>query len=190
MLVRLLAAAVAACLVVPSIADACDNAVQWTTDDYVRVVVRAEKFLEVGHYVRARKALGRMQLPTPMLRERAANIRAVIALRIGDPKLDADALVAHFKLRTEAKKTASDVRHRAWFAEALVAANRPDEGRPILADLAARDLMPDAYGYFALAKLSTGAERYDFYKACRTRAAIKEMCELPVEVRKVAQARR
>ena len=186
MLVRVLAAAVAACLVVPSTGDACDNAVAWTTDDYVRVVVRAEKFLEVGHYKRARRALGRMQLPTPALRERAKNIRAVIALRIGDPKLEPVALVAHFKARSDGK----DVRYRAWHAEALVAANKPDEARTILADLAARDLIPDAYGYFALAKLSTGIERYEYYKACRTRAAVKEMCELPVEVKKGAQARR
>ena len=46
----------------PATANACDNAVEWTTDDYVRVVIKAEKFLEQGQYGRAKKTLGRMKL--------------------------------------------------------------------------------------------------------------------------------
>lgn len=62
MLVRLTAAAVAACLVVPSpAAEACDNAVEWTTDDYVRVLVRAEKQLDAGHYRRAGRGTERYE---------------------------------------------------------------------------------------------------------------------------------
>jgi hypothetical protein len=192
MRVQLTAAAVAACLVVASpAAEACLNEVRWTTDDYVRVLVRAEKQLDAGSYARARKTLGAVAFPTAALRQRAQNIRAIVSLRIGDKKLDKDALVAHFKARTEAKETQKDVRNRAWLAEAYIAAGKPDEARPILVDLHTRDLMPDAYAYHALAKLSSGAERYEYYKACRTRAQNKDLCELPARVEKTSvQAQR
>lgn len=146
MRVQLTAAAVAACLVVASpAAEACLNEVRWTTDDFVRVLVRAEKQLDAGQYARAKKALGAVAFPTAELRQRAQNTRAILSLRIGDKKLDKDALVAHFKARTEAKETQKDVRNRAWLAEAYIAAGKPDEARPILVDLHTRDLMPDAY---------------------------------------------
>ena len=192
MLVQLTAAAVAVCLVVTSpAADACHNEVQWTTNDYVRVLVRAEKQLDAGQYMRAKKTLGAIKFPTAALRERRMNILAILSLRSGDSKLDKDTLVSHFKARTEAKETQKDVRNRAWLAEAYILAGKPDEAMPILVDLHKRDLMPDAYAYHALAKLSSGTERYEHYKACRTRAANKDICELPAKVEKTSvQARR
>jgi hypothetical protein len=131
-----------------------------------------------------------MSFPTPGLRDRVKNIRAVLALRMRDAKHDKDALIAHFKARVEAKGTEKDVRYRAWLAEAYVAAGKTDEARPILADLHARDLMPDAYAYYTFATLSSGTERYEYYKACRTRTENKNLCDLPTEVKKSAQARR
>ena len=182
MLVQLTAAAVAACLVVASpVAEACFNEVRWTKDDYVRMLVRAERQLEAGQYGRARRTLGNIKFPAALV-EREMNIRVVLSLRSGDPKLDADTLVSHFKARTEAKKTQKDVRNRAWLAEAYIAAGKPDEARPILVDLHKRDLMPDAYAYHALAKISSGRERYFYYKACQTRAEDKDICELPAKV--------
>jgi hypothetical protein len=172
-------------------AEACHNAVEWTTDDYVRVLVRAEKQLDAGKYGQAKRTLGRTSFPTTALKQRAKNLQMILALRIGDKKVDKDALAAHFKARTEAKDGAKDVRNRAWLAEAYIAAGKPDEARPILVDLHTRDLMPDAYGYHALAKLSSGTERYEYYKACRTRAENKDICELPAEVKTGSvQARR
>jgi hypothetical protein len=192
MRVQLTAAAVAACLVVSSpAAEACDNAVQLTTDDYIRVLVRAEKQLEAGQYASARRTLGTIRFPTAALREREMNILAIVSLRSGDPKLDGDTLVSHFKARTEAKETRKDVRNRAWLAEAYIAAGKPDEARLIFVDLHKRDLMPDAYAYHALAKISSGTERYEYYKACRTRAQNKGICELPAQVKQTsAQAQR
>lgn len=192
MLVQLTAAAVAACLVVASpAAEACLNEVQWTTNDYVRVLVRAEKQLDAGQYARARRTLRAVKFPTAALREREMNILAILSLRSGTPKLNKDTLVSHFKARTEAKETHKDVRNRAWLAEAYIAAGKPDEARPILVDLHTRDLMPDAYAYHALAKLSSGTERYEYYKACRTRAKDKDICELPAAVQQAsAQAQR
>lgn len=184
MLVQLTAAAIAACLVVTSpAAEACNNAVQWTTNDYVRVLVQAETELDAGQYADVRQTLGAIQFPTEALRDREMNILAILSLRSGDPKLDEHTLVSHFKARTEAKQTRKDVRNRAWLAEAYIAAGKPDEARPILVDLHKRDLMPDAYAYHALAKISSGTERYEYYKACRTRAENKDICELPAQVK-------
>jgi hypothetical protein len=187
MLVRLVAAAVAACTVLPSLsAEACENGVSWTTDDYVDKLVRVEKLIESGQYTRAKRSLGAVSwYPTAALQQRAKNLQMLLALRMGNSKLSKEAVVAHFKARTEAKATAKDVRNQAWLAEAYVAAGKPDEARPLLVDLHTRDLMPDAHGYHALAIVSTGTERYDYYKACRTRAANKNICELPT-----VQARR
>jgi predicted Zn-dependent protease len=191
MLVRIMAAAIAACIVVPSpAAEACHNAVEWTTDDYVRVLVRAEKLIESGQYARAKRTLGRISFSTPALKQRAKNVHMILALRIRDGKLNKESLVTHFKARTADKATSKDVRYHAWLAEALVAAGRPDEARPILVDLHTRDLMPDAYAYHNLARLSSGTERYEYYKACRTRTENKNLCELPAEVKSSVQARR
>ena len=172
----------------PSVADACENGVEWTTNDYVRVLVKAEKFLEQGQYGRAKKTLGRMQFPTEALQVRAADVRAVIKLRIPSAKNDLESATAHFKARTESKTGAKDVRFRAWLAEAHVAAGNKEAALEILVDLEQRDLMPDAHAYLALAKLKTGPERLAAWKACRTRAKNKNLCELPTAV--TTQARK
>lgn len=166
---------------------ACLNGVEWTTNDYVRVVVRAEKQLDAGEYGAAKRTLGRMRFPTAALQERADDVRLVIKLRAGT---DRDAVAKQLKARSEAK--AKDVRFRAWYAEALVATGQKDEARTILDELRTKDLMPDAYAYLALATLSTGNERYELWKACRTRAKNKDICELPAEVKTspAAQAKR
>jgi hypothetical protein len=157
-------------------ASACDNGVQWTVDDYVPLVVRAEKAIEAGRYSQARQLVSRW-MPS-QLDARVANIKMVIALRFGDGKITGDKLVAHFKARSEAKD-GKDVRLRAYLAEAYIKAGKPDDARAILVELQQKDLMPDAYAYLALATLSSGSERYEYWKACRTRAAAKEICELP-----------
>jgi thioredoxin-like negative regulator of GroEL len=198
MLVQLTAAAVAVYLVVTSpAAEACDNAVravravQWKTNEYDFVLVHAEKQLDAGQYAHAWRTLIGITFPTAALREREMNIIAILLLRSGNPPLDADTLVSHFKARTEAKKTQKDVRNRAWLAEAYILAGKPDEARTILVDLHKRDLMPDAYAYHALAKLSSGTERDEYYKACRTRAENKDLCELPAKVEQTSvQAQR
>lgn len=179
MLIKLTAVAIAATLVVPAPANACIHAIEVQTVDYASIVVRAETLLDSGKYGEAKRVIGTRTYPTSALQARAENVRAILALRMKDPKRKPDKLVAHFKTAAEAKK--KDVRYRAWLAEALIAAGDADEGRTILADLHSRDLMPDAYGYLALAKLSSGTERYDYYNACRTRATNKNICELPAK---------
>jgi len=115
------------------------------------------------------------------LRTRIADLKAIIEIRVHDPRKDLSKSIAHIEARDDAADH-KDIKLYAWRAEAYVAIDKRDEAKAILDDLHARDLMPDAYGYLALAKLTTGATRLEMWKACRTRAADKDMCELPKEV--------
>ena len=59
---------------------ACLNGVEWTTNDYVGVVVKAEKQLDAGNFNAAKKTLGRMKFPTAVLQWRADDVKPVIQL--------------------------------------------------------------------------------------------------------------
>ena len=164
----------------PSRAHACFNEVARTVEDDVRLVQRAEKLLESGMYHKAGKTLKGWNFSNARLRERTANVRAVVALRMRT-KDDVTWVVDQFKARTESKDGAKDLRFRALLAEAYFATGKTDEARTILDDLNKRDLMPDEYAIATLAKLSKGTERYELWKACRTKAKNKDVCELPAE---------
>lgn len=194
-MIRILLLAAATAVATPTIAAACANEVEWTVNDYVRLVVKAERQVEDGSFTAAKRTLGRMRFPTAALQERAADLKAIIALRTSKDTKQLERARDRFKARSESKEKAKDLRFRAWYAEALLALGADDEARTILVELKERDLMPDAYAYHALARLSTGMDRYELYKACRTRAKNKAMCELPAEVKTAAakpaaQARR
>lgn len=180
--------ALTAAIATPTIADACHNAVEWTTNDYARVVMKAEKQVEEGNFGTAKRTLGRMRFPTAALQERVKDLKAIIALRTTKETKDLESARERFKARMASKEKSSDLRFKAWFAEAQLALGAKDEARVVLVELEEKDLMPDAYAYLALAKLSSGTERYELYKACRTRAKNKEMCELPAELKTSAKA--
>jgi hypothetical protein len=165
--------AIAAALIAPSIAQACMNATEATLNDYVRVLVKAEKSLDAGRFADAKRALDQ-RFPRS-LNDRALDARAVLAIRTNDTK-QLESAARRFKAKAESNK---DVRFKAWLAEAQLALGQTDEARAGLIALKEADLMPDAFAYRALAMLSTGAERYELYKACRTRAKNKDICELP-----------
>ena len=181
-MLRTLLFVAAALLARPSLADACGNGVEIETVDHAALVARAEKQLEAGQFAKAKKALGGHRMPTAALQQRADDISAVVKLRISKKPADLEAAAKYFKARSESKSGASDVRFRAWLGEALLALGKKDDARKLLVALHEQDLVPDAFAYRALAQLSSGTERYNFWKACRTRAKNKEMCELPAEV--------
>lgn len=167
------AAALVASLYAP-IASACLNGTEWTLNDYVRVVVKAEKAMDDGRFGDAKRAL-RMQFPAS-LRDRVDDLKAVLALRTTTDAKQLESAAARFKAKAEKTK---DVRFKAWLAETQLALGQKDEARAALVALKEQDLMPDAYAFRALAVLSSGTERYELYKACRTRAKNKDICELP-----------
>lgn len=165
----------------PTPAEACMNEVERTLEDDVRLVQRAEKLLESGAFYKASKVLKGWRFKDARLRERTADVRAVVALRLRTSKDDLGWVVEHFEARTGSKAGAKDVRLRAMLAEAYFATGKADDARTILADLLKRDLMPDEFAYATLAKLSSGTERYELWKTCRTKAKDKHVCELPAE---------
>jgi len=153
----------------------------------VRTLAKAEEAIEAGKLAEAKRIL-RATFPGE-LTYRADNLKVVVALRSGDKKVDTDAAIERFKAATEAESTKNDVHYRAWLAEAYIRAGKPDDARPILLDLHTRDVMPDAYGYRALAELSSETERAEYTEACLKRAPNKTICALP-GAKKSAQARR
>ena len=187
-MVKTLLLAMAAAVATPTIADACHNAVEWTTNDYARVVMKAEKQVDEGNFGTAKRTLGKMKFPTAALQERVKDLKAIIALRTTNEPKELERARERFELRSESKEKGSDLRFKAWLAETQLALGAKDEARVILVELKEKDLMPDAYAYLALAKLSSGTERYELYKACRTRAKNKAICELPAEVKTIAKA--
>jgi pentatricopeptide repeat protein len=169
----------------PASSDACGNAVAWTTNDYVAVLLKAEKLLDDGQPGLALEALLNVKFTgdraqRAQLQPRTKDVRALIQLRMMN---DFEAALPHFKARTE--QNPKSVHHRAWLAEAYVAAGKVELAREILDDLVKRDVMPDAHAYLALAKITRGPERLAAWKACRVRASVKAICELPA-----TQARR
>src|SRR5690349_14681163 len=134
-------AAVAAALIAPSIASACLNGVEWTVDDYVRILVKAEKALEDGRFGDA-KRLMRSYFPRE-LRERASDVKAVLTLRTSTDTKMLEAAAARFQAKADGK----DVRFKAWLAETQLALGQKDEARATLVALKEQDLMPDAYAF-------------------------------------------
>jgi hypothetical protein len=180
MVKAVLALAAVVTLAIPATSHACANGVAWTVDDDVRLVRRAETQFEDGRFASALKTLRGLRFSGGRLRERALDITAMSRIRMGD--------VAGYKEsieRLEARDAAAehkDIKLYAWRAEAYVAINKREQAKAILDDLLARDLIPDAYGYLALAKLTSGSTRLEMWKQCRTRAKDKDICELPKEV--------
>jgi hypothetical protein len=167
--------AVTAALVAPSIAQACLNEVERTVSDYVKILAKAEKDLAEGRFADARTALRRNRFPK-QLQDRAGDVKAVLAIRTNPAKGELESAAARFK---EKAANSTDVRFKAWHAEAQIALGQNDDARATLVALKEADLMPDAFAIRALAVISTGTERYELYKACRTRAKNKDICELP-----------
>lgn len=166
--------AVTAALVAPSIAQACMNEVERTVNDYIKILAKAEKDVAEGYFADARTALRRNRFPK-QLQDRAADLKAVLAIRT-NVKKELEGAAARFKEKAASSK---DVRFKAWHAEAQIALGQNDDARATLVALKEADLMPDAFAIRALAVISTGPERYELYKACRTRAKNKDICELP-----------
>lgn len=185
------AAMVSLGLGVPSSGDACWHVVEFSRDDAVATVARAERMLAEGRANRAYRAArrARRQLerdmrthgrdaPTEAVVARARRITALAAVRLdGNTPVSYRTARRHVmrgraersirwasqRLRERAEARPEDLRAQMHYAEAL--ARLPDgrdEARRILGQLAERDLMPDAHGYAALLRVSApGTERWN-----------------------------
>jgi Flp pilus assembly protein TadD len=161
---------------VPSVAYPCGNEVMLTGDEAVKLLAKAETFLERGKYRAALGTLDGFAFDSPQLEARATDIQAVFAVRMKTRRSNVQWVVQHFKARSEARP--KDMRLRARLAEAYEAAGKDDLAREILVDLNSRDLMPDAFAYRTLARVSSGDDRQAALTACGIKAKNKSICTI------------
>jgi hypothetical protein len=137
----------------------------------------AERLIERAELTIARSMLLDMQfLDDKTLRMRALDLQALVKMRAPKKHENRAWVVTH--MRDRAKANPKDVRYRAWLAEALLAEGRLTEALAQIKPLQDQDLMPDAFAYLVLAKLSIDKPREAALAACRTRAKVKTICSL------------
>lgn len=170
---------VAAVLAVPAVAYPCMNEVMLQGNEAVKYLAKVDRFLESGLNRKAQYALEDHVFEEPRLQQRAADYKAVIAMRVASKPGKVSWVVRHFEARTKASP--KDMRVRAWLGEAYAASGNLDGARKVLVDLETRDLMPDAHAYAALARVTTGGDRELALAECQKRAKAKAICALPAE---------
>ena len=156
------------------IAWSCVNGMVPPPDSGIEDVKEAERLVEAGKYDDARGVLDRVYYGAN-LEERIRDLHAVIALRAPLKKEITAWVLPHFRDRMKHLK---DVRYQAWLAEAQLLHGSQTVALALITDLKKRDLMPDAYAYLTLAKLSIGEQREAALAACRTRAKAKSICKV------------
>lgn len=186
----------------PSPGHACLHVVEFTKDDAVAEVARADRMVSQGRplvaYRAARRARRQLERDlrenerdraTLALIERARTITALAVVRLDgwtpasrrsarrynvQGRAERSLTWALGELRTRAAADPANLRARAQLAEALARLEpHHDEARAILADLAARDLMPEAHGYATLSRLLPPMTEawHDALNRCRQMAA-------------------
>jgi hypothetical protein len=147
-------------------------------EEAIKMMVEAEKLIDSGDYKKAEVRLQkRYMLRDEQLVNRATDLSFLISLRTH--KIEKESLkyaVEHFENRAKKNK---DVKFKAWLAEAYEAAGKTEQAMQILVDLKKKDLMPDAFAYATLARLSSGADRDAALESCKSRTKVKSICTLP-----------
>jgi predicted Zn-dependent protease len=147
-------------------------------DEAVKLVTTFEQALEKADYKAAKEAARphRARIRDEKLEERLLDANGLLALRTRTTEKPAsiDWVVSHFEERAKESK---DVKFKAWLAEAYEAVGKSERALQLLTDLKKRDLMPDAFAYVTLARLSSKPEDRDTaLAACKVRAKTKSIC--------------
>lgn len=166
----------AAIALFPSPAYPCLNGVLMKGKGATAMLAKAERHLERGENAEAFRALDNKDWARADHLQRALDLMTVVEIRMQVPTDAVKANVEHFE--EAAKKRKRDVRVRAWLAEAYAANAQPDAALKILLELKQKDLMPDAFAYLTLARVSSGADRDAALAECRTRAKNAAICAL------------
>lgn len=175
------AAALCAVLLAPTAALPCGNAVYLETKAAHRLLARAQKDLDASRYRAALSRLrhGDVETDDARVDRRLRLAVATARLRIGRIRS------AVWTLDALDRQQADDPEIRTRLGEGLVAlrtARGDAKALEILGALEQADLLTDAFGDLALARVrarsgdTAGAERA--LKACRTRARDASMCTL------------
>lgn len=174
-----------AVLAAPSAALACGNAVHLERSRVTRLIVQAEQALEKGDARRAKRLTGEVARGhwkrTPGLVRRFRMAKGLASIRTGSA-------VRGVPILKKIKAT-DDPALTSGLAEGLsVLKGRHAEALRLLADLESRDLVPDAFGYAALARLrrekgdKQGALRAQ--TRCEAMAPKPEICKAPAPKKK------
>ena len=158
----------------------CVNQVEIRMHDYIQEVQEAERLIASAQYKKAFEVLPDASDVREDLRDRVRDLRALLALRAKNlPGMVEEEgwVVRHFKDRVKANP--KDVRFKAWLAEAQLAEGESTQALVLVNELRERDLMPDAFAYVTLAKLSIGPARAKALETCRKRAKAKAICNVP-----------
>jgi len=159
-------------------AEACLNGVMMHTDEAVKRVAQARRAIDRGHYRKALRlvAADHYMFDSNRLSRQIRTVKAVASLRLGRTK------TAERRLRRLLRGHQSDPYLRTRLAESIAGrtGHWAVEAFHILDELEKKDLIPDAHGFAALAKLrhrnkdSEGRDRA--VAQCRKRARKKSMC--------------
>ena len=157
---------------------ACLNGVNAKKDYYVKQLAAVDADIAAGNYGDARERLEMMprSMADKGIRMRMSDMLGLLALRA--PKEDEKTgwVLTHF--RDQQKANPKDARYKAWLAEAFAHEGNAKQALALLEPLKAKDLMPDAFAYLVLARLSTGDAQTEALEACKTRAKAKTICVL------------
>lgn len=165
-------------LLSPAAALACLNGVFLEKNEAAKLVAKVEKMLDEG---KARLAFNTVppefEVDNQALNVRLQLLQAVARARMGKARATIPTLREILSWKSD------DPYRRARLAEALVSANQsPKEALGILADLETRDLMPDAEGWAALARLRAAqkdtAGRDRALAKCKAVAKRAEVCQI------------
>ena len=188
---NLFAIAIATAVGVPSAAYPCGNAVMLEGDDAVRLVASAEAALEAGRAQAAWRKLVRHEFGEYALHRRAELVLSAALIQLGKTEQAVD------RLRYLTKNSPKDTVVRTRLGEALSFSKRRVERKKalrMLSDLADRDLMADARGYLALARLQArfGNEggRDAALTRCRAMAKSPKLCVVPAMTKTAPRAKR
>lgn len=201
----LLSVALASTVIVtaPTIAAACGNAMFVDGDDAVKQVTEAERLLNIG---KLKKAQDKVNPHTYRFDEEGVQKRANIVWASAVFRLDnqtAESWQVKNAIATLENAQESDKDNPVLIARLAegyaFGADSRDKALLTLEDLAARDLMPDAFGYRTLAQLRAGAGNTEAANAalevCKTMTKRTDVCTLATKkvdlekVRKNAPAR-
>lgn len=154
----------------------CVNETMLRTDLIIQDLAEVERLVDDGAYDEARDVLQRTSyfINSDTLRARMLDFDALLKLRSKRKGDRTGWIVTHFADRQKANKT--DVRYQAWLAEAQLAAGQQTAALATITDLKNKDLMPDAFAYVVLAKLSIGPQRKAALETCKQRAKAKKVC--------------
>ena len=156
----------------------CANETTMRTDLIIQDLAEVERLVDAADYDNARDVLQRTSyfVNSETLRARMLDFEALLTLRAKRKGDRPGWIVTHCADRLKEHKT--DVRFQAWLAEAQLAAGKQTAALATIKDLVDRDLMPDAFAYVVLAKLSIGPQRKAALATCRERAKAKKVCAI------------